>query len=195
MEKKLTELVFILDRSGSMGGLEDETIKGYNSVVKKQSEIGGKLLITTVLFDNEYEVVFDGVEPSKAILDNDIYFVRGSTAMLDAIGKTITSLKDRYLKLPEDKKPAKTIIAITTDGYENASREFTYLSVQSLIKEQKEKDWDFIFLASGIDEKKVGNSIGLSKDDILPAFCKTKKGMQSMSKSMCEAMSSRRKYY
>lgn len=188
-KNKNCELIFILDRSGSMGGLEDETIKGYNSVVKQQSSLDDNLKVTTVLFDNEVEKIYDGVEAKKAKLTDKQYFVRGTTAMLDAIGTTIKEVETRHKKLSKDlQKRQQVIVAITTDGYENASREYTFPMVKKLI-EQKEKDgWKFMFLAANIDEKVVGSSLGI-KSERCTKFTASKKGMAKMSCEMSCMMS------
>lgn len=193
MKKNLSHLIFILDRSGSMGGLEDETIKGYNSVVKQQAQLGGELKVTTVLFDNEVEEIFSEVSPKKAKLDKKKYYVRGSTAMLDAIGMTLSNVIAKNNKLKDEEKPENIIVAITTDGYENASKEYTYKQINEMIKKCKDNGWNFIFLSSEIDEQKVGGAIGLSKDEIMPSFEKTSKGMARMSATLCERVSSIRK--
>lgn len=193
MKKNLSHLIFILDRSGSMGGLEDETIKGYNSVVKQQAQLGGELKVTTVLFDNEVEEIFSKVSPKKAKLDKKKYYVRGSTAMLDAIGMTLSNVIAKNNKLKDEEKPENIIVAITTDGYENASKEYTYKQINEMIKKCKDNGWNFIFLSSEIDEQKVGGAIGLSKDEIMPSFEKTSKGMAKMSATLCERVSSIRK--
>ncbi len=186
--KKDCELIFILDRSGSMGGLEEETIKGYNSVLKKQSELEGDLKVTTVLFDNQIEKVYDGVSANKAKLNNKQYFVRGTTAMLDAIGMTIKEVETRYKKLSKDEKPQKVIVAITTDGYENASQEYTFPMVKKLIEGKQKEGWEFMFLAANIDEKLVGNNLGI-KADLCTKFTSDKKGVAKMSCAMAEVMS------
>lgn len=193
MKKNLSHLIFILDRSGSMGGLEDETIKGYNSVVKQQVQLGGELKVTTVLFDNEVEEIFSEVSPKKAKLDKKKYYVRGSTAMLDAIGMTLSNVIAKNNKLKDEEKPENIIVAITTDGYENASKEYTYKQINEMIKKCKDNGWNFIFLSSEIDEQKVGGAIGLSKDEIMPSFEKTSKGMARMSATLCERVSLIRK--
>lgn len=182
-----TELIFILDRSGSMGGLEDETIKGYNSVVKNQQKLGGDLSITTILFDNQYEKIFDGVCAKDAKLTNKQYYVRGTTALLDAIGLTLNEVEARHKKLAKKDRPDKVIVAITTDGYENASREYTFPKVKNLIEEKTNGGWEFMFLAANIDEKVVGANLGI-KSECCTKFVANKKGVQDMSAKMCKMM-------
>ena len=155
---KDVELVFILDRSGSMGGLESDTIGGYNSMLLKQKkEKTGKVSVTTVLFDDQYELLYNQVPIEKVSpMTEEEYYVRGSTALLDAIGKTVMQVKAN-----QDKKEIKdkVLFVIITDGMENASREYRVEQVKKLIEERKEKDnWEFLFLGANID------AIGAAKD-------------------------------
>ena len=144
------ELVFVMDRSGSMSGFEGDTIGGYNTVLKEQGK-GSDVTVTTVLFSHEYKVLFDGVKPEKAELNTTNYTVGGNTAMLDAIGKTINDVKAREKRLGE----RKVIFVITTDGMENASKEYTYENVGKMIDEQQKKSgWVFMFLGANIDASK-----------------------------------------
>ena len=155
---KDVELVFILDRSGSMGGLESDTIGGYNSMLSKQKkEKTGKVSVTTVLFDDQYELLYNQVPIEKVSpMTEEEYYVRGSTALLDAIGKTVMQVKEN-----QDKKEIKdkVLFVIITDGMENASREYRVEQIKKLIEERKEKDnWEFLFLGANID------AIGAAKD-------------------------------
>ena len=155
---KDVELVFILDRSGSMGGLESDTIGGYNSMLSKQKkEKTGKVSVTTVLFDDQYELLYNQVPIEKVSpMTEEEYYVRGSTALLDAIGKTVMQVKAN-----QDKKEIKdkVLFVIITDGMENASREYRVEQVKKLIEERKEKNnWEFLFLGANID------AIGAAKD-------------------------------
>ena len=155
---KDVELVFILDRSGSMGGLESDTIGGYNSMLSKQKkEKTGKVSVTTVLFDDQYELLYNQVPIEKVSpMTEEEYYVRGSTALLDAIGKTVMQVKAN-----QDKKEIKdkVLFVIITDGMENASREYRVEQIKKLIEERKEKDnWEFLFLGANID------AIGAAKD-------------------------------
>ncbi len=159
MNQNFTEIVFILDRSGSMGGLENDTIGGFNGFVKKQAETG-QTSLTTVLFDDKYEILHNGVDAGKAVLTSDEYFTRGSTALLDAVGKTINDVGKRLGETPEALRPGKVIFVITTDGLENASREFTYDEVQKMITHQSEKyNWEFVFMGANIDVAKEGSKL------------------------------------
>jgi len=168
MKTNLTELVFILDRSGSMGGLEDDTIGGFNSMLKNQQSESGECRVTTVLFDNEYEVLHDRIDIKavSAITDRE-YFVRGQTALLDAVGKTINKIGNAQKNTAEDYRAGKVLFVITTDGMENASREFRYEKVKSMIKHQKEKyNWEFIFLGANIDAVEVAGHFGISANRV-----------------------------
>ena len=126
MNQNLTEIVFILDRSGSMSGLENDTIGGFNGFVMKQAE-AGQTSLTSVLFDDKYEILHNGIDAENLVLKNDEYFTRGSTALLDAIGKTINDVGKRLNETQEASMPGKVIFVITTDGLENASRESAML--------------------------------------------------------------------
>ncbi len=166
MKKDLVELVFILDRSGSMSGLEDDTIGGYNAMLEKQKKEPGEAIITTVLFDDRYELLHDrinlhGIEP---ITDKE-YFVRGSTALLDAVGRTINKIGNAQKHTVEEERAERVLFVITTDGMENASREFTYEKVKQMIEHQKCKyGWEFIFLGANIDAISTAERFGISKD-------------------------------
>jgi len=160
----LVEIVFILDRSGSMSGLEKDTIGGYNEFIKLQAAEGPTRL-TTILFDSQYEVLHNGVDATNVELTNKEYFVRGMTAMLDAIGKSINDVEQRLSRLSEEEQPGKVIFVITTDGYENASKEYTYAMVSELIKKKQEVDnWEFLFFGANIDASKIGGQLNISAD-------------------------------
>jgi hypothetical protein len=164
MNQNLTEIVFILDRSGSMSGLENDTIGGFNSFVRKQAEIGPTNL-TTVLFDDKYEILHNGIDAKKAVLTEKEYYTRGSTALLDAIGKTINDVGKRLGETPEAQRPGKVIFVITTDGLENASVEFSYEEVKRMITHQSEKyRWEFVFMGANIDVAREGNKLGIKSD-------------------------------
>ena len=145
MKKNLTEIVYILDRSGSMSGLEADTIGGFNSMMEKQKKTGEKALVSTVLFDDECEVLHDRVPIEKVEkLTDSQYYVRGCTALLDAVGGAINHIKRCHKNMDESERPDKTIFVITTDGMENASTEYSYDKLQKLVKKQQEKhDWEF----------------------------------------------------
>lgn len=166
MKKGLTELVFILDRSGSMSGLESDTIGGYNAMLEKQKKEAGEAVITTVLFDDKYELLHDrinlrGIAP---ITDTE-YYVRGSTALLDAVGKTINKIGNVQKHTAETERAEQVMFVITTDGMENASCEFSYEKVRRMIEHQKSKyGWEFIFLGANIDAIATAERFGISKD-------------------------------
>lgn len=162
----MTELVFILDRSGSMSGLESDTIGGFNSMIEKQKREPGECLVSTVLFDNVSQVIHDRVplEQVPKLTDKE-YFVRGCTALLDAVGGTIHHIGNihKYAR-PED-RPEKTMFVITTDGLENASRRYGYDKVKAMIERQTERfGWEFIFLGANIDAAKEAARFGISAD-------------------------------
>ena len=165
MKKDLTEIIFILDRSGSMSSLTEDTIGGYNSYIESQKKEKGEALVTTVLFDHEYEILHNGVniQDIKPLTDKE-YSARGTTALLDAIGMTITDVGARLNKTPEEERPEKVIMIITTDGQENASKEYTQAKVKEMIEEQTNKySWQFIFLGANIDTITVAKGIGINE--------------------------------
>jgi len=179
MDQNLTEIVFILDRSGSMGGLENDTIGGFNGFVKKQVK-AGQTSLTTVLFDDKYEILHNGVDAGNVTLTDREYFTRGSTALLDAVGKTINDVGKRLYETAEESRPGKVIFVITTDGLENASREFSYDEVKRMITHQTEKyDWEFVFMGANIDVAKEGDKLGIKTDQSF-VFESTAKGIYSM---------------
>ena len=163
LQNDLTELVFILDRSGSMAGLESDTIGGFNAMLEKQKKQEGRALVTTVLFDNESRTLHDRIplERMEPMTDRD-YTVGGCTALLDAIGQTIRHIADihKYAR-PED-VPAHTVFVITTDGMENASKHFDAAQVRAMVEREKEEyGWEFLFLGANIDALEVADSIGI----------------------------------
>ncbi|MBQ6398801.1 MAG: VWA domain-containing protein [Clostridia bacterium] len=166
MKKDLTELVMILDRSGSMGGLESDTIGGYNSMLRKQREAEGEVLVSTVLFDNVSEVLYDRI-PLRDMpeMTEKEYFVRGCTALLDAIGGAIHHIGNVHKYAREEDRPEKTIFVITTDGMENASRRYSYEKVKQMVERQKEKyGWEFLFLGANIDAIETAGRFGIAPD-------------------------------
>lgn len=162
MDNKLTEIIFLLDRSGSMSGLESDTIGGFNSFIKKQCSLG-KTHLTTVLFDDRYEFLHNGVDASTVVLTEEEYYTRGSTALLDAIGKAIIDVSYRISHLEEVYQPGKVIFVITTDGLENSSKEFSYGKIQQMISRQEELfNWDFIFMGANMDVAKESHKLGIN---------------------------------
>ena len=166
MNKDLTEIIFILDRSGSMGHLTTDTIGGYNAFIDKQKKEAGAALVTTVLFDDYYEILHNAMDISHINpLTSKDYFVRGSTALLDAIGKTINGTIGRVRTLKEEYKAGKVIFVIITDGYENASCEYSYSTIKKMIDYQSEKyHWEFLFLGANIDAASEGEKMGIRRD-------------------------------
>ena len=165
MKKNLTELVFILDRSGSMAGLEKDTIGGFNSMIEKQKREAGEAYVSTILFDNHREVIHDRVNIQKIEpMTQEQYYVRGSTALLDAVGKSIRHIANVHKYAREEDRPEKTLFIITTDGMENASHEYTYERLRKIIKRQKETyGWEFIFLGANIDAAKEAARFGIDE--------------------------------
>ncbi len=161
--KNATELVFILDRSGSMGGLESDTIGGFNSMLEKQKKEDGEVYVSTVLFDNLQEVLHDrkNIHEMKPITACE-YYVRGCTALLDAIGGAIHHIGNVHKYAREEDRPSKTLFVIITDGMENASQRYSYDKVKHMIERQKEKyGWEFIFLGANIDAIEVADRFGI----------------------------------
>lgn len=166
MKSNITELVFILDRSGSMQGLESDTIGGFNSMIEKQKQQDGDCYVSTVLFDDESEVLYDRVklESIPKMTERD-YSVGGSTALIDAIGGAIRHIGNihKYAR-PED-VPEHTMFVITTDGYENASRRYSAPQVKRMIERQKAKyGWEFLFIGANIDAVETAARYGIGKD-------------------------------
>ena len=166
MKKNLTELVFILDRSGSMAGLEKDTIGGFNAMIEKQKREPGEAYVSSVLFDNTCDVIHDRVAIRKvAPMTRKEYYVRGCTALLDAVGGAIRHIGNVHKYAREEDRPEKTIFVITTDGMENASRRYSYEKVKSMITHQKEKyGWEFLFLGANIDAAAVAGRFGIGED-------------------------------
>ena len=166
MKKNLTELVFILDRSGSMAGLEKDTVGGFNAMIEKQKAEDGEAYISTVLFDNYSEVIHDRVALTAVPkLTEKEYYVRGCTALLDAVGGAIHHIGNVHKYAREEDRPEKTLFVITTDGMENASHRYSYDKVKAMITRQKEKyGWEFLFLGANIDAAKEAARFGIDAD-------------------------------
>lgn len=165
MNTNLTELVFILDRSGSMTGLESDTIGGFNSMLEKQRNAPGDALVTTVLFDNHVELLHDRIPLTglSSLTDRD-YFVRGSTALLDALGFAIQKIAQAHIHTASDVRPGKTVFVIITDGMENSSRRYTSEAVRAMIEKEKKFGWEFLFLGANIDAVCAASKIGISAE-------------------------------
>ena len=173
MKKNLTEIVFILDRSGSMAGLEEDTIGGFNAMIEKQKREPGEAFVSTVLFDNDCDVIHDRLELQKvAPMTRKEYYVRGCTALLDAVGKAIHHIGNVHKYAREEDRPEKTLFVITTDGMENASREYRYERVRRMITRQKEKyGWEFLFLGANIDAVATAGRFGIGEDRAVNYHC------------------------
>ena len=168
-----TELVFILDRSGSMSGLESDTIGGFNGMLTQHRSEGGDVLVSTVLFDHENEVIHDRVRIAEVpTLTDKEYYTRGCTALLDAMGDGIRHIKNvhKYAR-PED-RPARTMFIITTDGMENSSTRYTADQVRAMVKKQeKEEGWEFVFLGANIDAVQVAGGLGIRAENAVEFAC------------------------
>ena len=196
MKKNLTEIVFILDRSGSMSGLEDDTIGGFNSMIRKQKAEDGEALVSTVLFDNYTEVIHDRVDIQKIQpMTHKDYYVRGCTALLDAVGKAIHHIGNVHKYAREEDRPEKTLFVITTDGMENASHEYNYDRVKKMIQHEQEKyGWEFIFLGANIDAAKEAARFGITEDRAVNyhADCQgTAVIYEAVSEAVCNVRASR----
>ena len=194
MKKNLTELVMILDRSGSMSGLEADTIGGYNAMLEKQRKEPGEVLVTTVLFDDKIERLHDRVPLSRLspITDRE-YYVRGCTALLDAIGGTIRHIAGIHKYAREEDRPEKTIFIITTDGLENASHRYSYQRVRQMVEKEQEKyGWEFLFLGANMDAIAEARRFGISADRAANYQCDsegTRLNYEVLSDAVCELRS------
>lgn len=181
MRENLTEMVFVLDRSGSMRSLTADTIGGFNELIEKQKKIEGDAYVTTVLFDHEYEVLHDHVALGEvAPLTDREYFARGGTALLDAVGRTINTVGVRLAATPEEERPAHVVFVITTDGMENASREYTAKQVREMVEHQQQKySWQFVFLGANMDAVSEAGKLGISASHAAN-FAPSRRGVSMM---------------
>ena len=192
----MTELVFILDRSGSMAGLEGDTIGGFNSVIAKQKKEEGAALVSTVLFDNNSVVIHDRLPLEKVPpMTEKEYFTRGCTALLDAVGGAIRHISNIHRYARREDVPEKTLFIITTDGYENASRHYDYESVRGMIERKKEKyGWEFLFLGANIDAAKEASRFGIDTDCAVNYKCDeagTALNYEVISEAVCSVRAAR----
>lgn len=189
MRNDLTELVMILDMSGSMHSLRDDTIGGYNTLIDEQKKEEGDACVTTVLFNNNYFMIHDrtDIKDVKPLTEKE-YIPSGMTAMLDAVGMAITSVGKALATLPEEERPGKVMVTIITDGYENASKEYTWDIVKAMIKEQREKySWIFTFIGADIDTMGVSSNLGIDSR-LAKTYTKSGYGAQSVYMSVSKAM-------
>ncbi len=192
----MTELIFILDRSGSMAGLEADTIGGFNAMLEKQRAEPGEALVSTVLFDSTTQVIHDRVPLAQVprLTEKD-YFVRGSTALLDAVGGAVHHIGNVHKYARAEDRPEKTLVIITTDGMENASRRYTYAEVRRMIERQKEKcGWEFLFLGANIDAASEAQRFGIGADRTADYCCDsagTALNYQVLSDVVCDVRASR----
>ena len=189
MKNNITELVFILDRSGSMAGLEGDTIGGFNSLIEKQRRQDGKCYVSTVLFDNVSEVLHDRVELSEIKkMTEDDYTVRGCTALIDAIGGAIRHIANIHKYAREEDVPEHTMFVIMTDGMENASRRYSGKEVKKMIEKEKEKyGWEFLFIGANIDSVETAKRYGIGEDRAVN-YRADKAGTQNLYETVSEAV-------
>lgn len=193
MSKGYTEIIYILDRSGSMGGLESDTIGGFNSMMEQQKKTGEKAVVSTVLFDDVCEVIHDRVpiEKIEKMTDKQ-YYVRGCTALLDAVGGAIHHIGNVHKYAREEGRPEKTIVVITTDGMENASCKYSRDKIEKMVKRQQKKyGWEFIFIGANIDAYAEAQKYGIRKDRAVNYVCDdigTANVYAGVSKAVCSVM-------
>ncbi|MBR5340722.1 MAG: VWA domain-containing protein [Erysipelotrichaceae bacterium] len=193
MKKNLTELVFIMDRSGSMSGLEEDTIGGFNSFIEKQKREKGECLVSTVLFNQHSKVIHDRVSLSEIKkMTRDDYLASGTTALIDALGDGIHHIKTVHRYIRKEDVPANTIFVIITDGLENASHKHTSDEVKKMVEQQKEEGWEFLFLAANIDAVETAKHYGISADRATE-YCCDEEGIETNFNSLEESISHFRK--
>ena len=191
MTEKYTEIVCILDRSGSMSSMGDEPIGGFNRFIEEQKELEGEAKLTLVLFDNQYDVIHDGVDLKKVPeLTKEVYWPRGMTALLDAVGKAVNTVEARLNKFKDEYQP-KVIVVILTDGMENSSHEFKKKDLKAKIEElQKEKKWEFIFMGSDVESFADAQGMGLKAsmcDSYQATSAGLSKGYSTMSRRVVKS--------
>lgn len=188
MNENLTEVVFILDRSGSMDHLTDDTIGGFNALIEKQKKEEGECLISTFLFDNEVELLHDRLPLAEIpALTRDTYYARGCTALIDCIGEAVTHIDKIHRYARREDIPSKTMFVITTDGMENASHKYSADEVRKMIKKHQEKGWEFIFIGANIDSVETAERFGIRREravDYRADACGTEALYTCVNKSM-----------
>lgn len=190
MKQNLTELVFILDRSGSMEGLEGDTIGGFNAMLEKQKKEEGKAFVSTILFDDKTEVLHDRLplDRVRPITEQE-YYVRGCTALLDAVGGAIHHIGNIHKYARREDRPGRTLFVITTDGMENASRRYTAPQVRRMIERQKARyGWEFLFLGANIDAVETAGQLGIGADRAVNFHCDSR-GTRLNYATVCQAVS------
>ena len=190
MKQNLTELVFILDRSGSMDGLEDDTIGGFNAMLEKQKKEEGKAFVSTILFDDKTEVLHDRLPLDKVRpITEEEYYVRGCTALLDAVGGAIHHIGNIHKYARREDRPGRTLFVITTDGMENASRRYTAPQVRRMIERQKARyGWEVLFLGANIDAVETAGQLGIGADRAVNFHCDSR-GTRLNYATVCQAVS------
>lgn len=189
MNKNLTEIVFILDRSGSMGLMKDDAIGGFNAFLDEQKAIPGDAKLTLVLFDHEYKLIYDGEDIQKVDrLNDETYVPRGSTALLDSIGRTVDDIGKRLSDTPEEERPGKVLVVVFTDGLENASTDYSKNKIKDTIEHQTQKySWEFLFLGASQDSINDSKSYGFSQESVMLYNDKTSDGFEKAFRSVSEA--------
>lgn len=193
MNNNLTELVYILDKSGSMYGLTSDTIGGYNAMIAEQKTKPGNAKVTTVLFNDKYTAIVENEDIQNVPeMTNKEYFPTGTTAMLDAVGNTIRAVGEKLNAMPESERPGSVIVTIVTDGMENASKEYTYQQIKDMIEEQRNKySWVFVFIGANIDAESVGVSMGIDRR-LSKQYTANSIGTETLYKSVSNATSAAR---
>lgn len=192
MKKELTELVFIMDRSGSMSGLEKDCVGGFNTMIRKQKKLDGKCLVTTILFNNTDTMLHDRIALEKiGEMKEDDYLPSGCTALIDALGHGIDHISEIHRYIRKEDVPEHTIFVITTDGLENASKKYSSAEVKKLIEAKKEEGWEFIFLAANIDAVETARAYGIDEDRAVN-YISDETGTAKNFKVLNEALSSLR---
>lgn len=190
MKKNLTEIVLVIDRSGSMAGLENDTVGGVNALVRKNQTLEGEALVTTVLFNHEAKTLHDRVDiHAVAPLTERDYLPSGGTALLDAVGETIEHITRVHRYLPDEYVPEHTVVAITTDGQENASKKYTYAQVKELIERQQKAGWEFLFLGANIDAAAEAGRMGIALGHAAQFVCDAR-GNEAVYDAVCGAVES-----